>query len=124
MLLVTHAWARRRSHRTWRADHSTKSWQALTASVLRCSRDMNWSKHLRMVRRLTERERCAWANRRAGRDSTVARRHDAVDGRLMLVAVESAAFHVWTQWTKVVSLFQVVLRWHVLISHPTRCWRL
>jgi hypothetical protein len=124
MLLVAHAWSGRRSHTAWRADHSTKSRQALTAGLLRCGRDMNWSKHLRVMRRLTERERCAWADGRAGRDSTVAWRHDAVDGRLMLVAVESAAFDVWAQWTKVLPFFQVVLRWHVLISHPTRCWRL
>lgn len=58
---------------------------------------MYWSEHLRMIlgvsmSSLAEREWCAWTDGRAGRNSSVAWRHDTVDGRLVVVAVEAAAF--------------------------------
>jgi hypothetical protein len=84
-----------------------------------------WSEHLGMsVSSLAEGERCAWTNWRASRDSSVTWRHDTVDGRLVVVAVEAAAFDIWTQRAEIVSLFVVMVRRHVLVSHSTRCWRL
>ena len=73
---------------------------------------------------LTEGKRCTWTNGRAGRDSSVAWRHDTMDGRLVIIAVEAATFDVWTQRAEIVFLFVVVVRRHGLVAHPTRCWRL
>ena len=124
VLLVSHAWSRRWTHRAWGTDHASQTRQALTTRLWR-SCYVHWSVHLGMsMSSLAEREWCAWTNGRAGRDSSVARRHDTVDGRLVVVAVEAATFDVWTQRTEIVSLFEMMVRRHVLVSHPTRCWRL
>jgi hypothetical protein len=73
---------------------------------------------------LTERKWCAWTNRCTGRDSSIARRHDTVDGRLAVVAVEAATLDIWTQWTEIVPFFEVMVRRHGLVSNATRCRRL
>ena len=73
---------------------------------------------------LAEGEWCTWTNGRAGRNSSVAWRHDTVDGGLMIIAVEATALNIRAERTEVVSFFVVVVRWHGLVSHPTRCWRL
>ena len=124
VLLVTHAWSRWWAHWAWGTDYTSQTWQALTARLRRRSH-MHWSEHLGMsMSGLAKGEGCTWTNGRAGRDSSVARRHDTVDGRLVVVAVEATAFDVWTQRTKVVSLLEVMVRRHVLVTHSTRCWRL
>lgn len=71
---------------------------------------------------LGERERRAWTNRRTSSNSTVAWGHDTLDDRLVTVAIEATAFDVWTQGAKIISVLHGVVGWHVLVTHPTRCW--
>lgn len=124
VLLVTYAWSRWWTHRAWRTDYASQTRQALTTRLRRRC-DMHRGEHLGMsVRSLTEWEWCARADGRASRDSSIAWRHDTVDGRLVVVTVEAAAFDVWTQRTEIISLFVVMVWRHGLVSHSTRCWRL
>lgn len=79
------------------------------------------------MRRLTEGERCAGADGRTGRNSTVLRWHDTVDHWLLvlLLAVEAPTLHVRTQGAKGVPvLWVMVVGRHVLITHTSDCWRL
>ena len=124
MLLVAHTWSRRWTHRAWGSDYASQTRQALTTRLRRRC-DMHWGEHLGMsMGNLTEGEWCAWADGSASRDSSIAWRHDTVDGRLVAVAVEAAAFDVWAERTEIISLFVVVVRRHGLVSHSTGCWRL
>jgi hypothetical protein len=82
------------------------------------------------VRCLTERKRCARADRRTCRNSTVSWWHDAMDHRLLvmlllLLAVEASPLQVGTQGTEVVPTLWVVGVWrHVLITHTSERRRL
>lgn len=94
VLLVAHAWSRRWSHRAWGTDYASQTWQTF-ATRLRRRCYMHRSEHLRMsMSSLAEGERGAWTNGGAGRDGSVAWRHDTVDGRLVVVTVEAAAFEI------------------------------
>jgi hypothetical protein len=58
---------------------------------------MSRSIHLRIrVSNLAERERGAWTDKLAGRDGAVTWRYDTLDGRLVIITVESTTFGVRT----------------------------
>lgn len=125
VLLVARSWSGRRRHGTGRIDDTTKARQTLT-TVIRCDgRGHCWRKHVCMLTgRLTKRKWCTWSDWCASRNACVARWHDALEGGLVTVNVESTAFDVRAQRSDVVSFFRMMIRWHGLISHASVCWRL
>lgn len=76
-----------------------------------------------LVWSVVERERRTGTNWCARMNGGVARWHNTLDGGLVAVIVETTAFDVRAQRADVVPFF-LMIRLHVLISHPTSFRRL